>query len=284
MDYISINDKTALRSYLQDFAESSRFIMAVDIEAESNLHAYGEKLCLIQIFDGVNHVIIDPLAMDDDAPRALFEDRTILKIMYDASSDLSLLRNTIDMGIKSILDLRPAVELLDYEKKDLHSVLAAELDIVLEKKSRFQKHNWTRRPISGQAMEYALNDVAHLFLLKDAIWRKLYERQLLDIYLLKNLQVQNKDYMRNPEDRYKRTRGYHSLRGGERTAFHRAYDVRDRHAMALDMPPHNVVANGDLIRMAADPPHLEDIRFSRGISIEVINVLRQELRRALSGE
>ena len=283
MDYIRIDGKAELGSYLQDFAESRRYIMAVDIEAESNLHAYGEKLCLIQVFDGVNKVIIDPFEMDADAPRALFEDRNILKVMYDASSDLSLLKNTSGMEIKSILDLRPAVELLGYEKKDLHSVLDAELGISLEKKSRFQKHNWTRRPISRQAIEYALNDVAHLLALKDAIWRKLYERQLLDAFLLKNLQVQNKDYTRNPEDRYRRTRGYHSLRGAERTAFRRAFDVRDKHAIALDMPPHNVVGNGDLVRIAGDPEHLEDIRFSRGIGSDVANALRRELRTAISG-
>ena len=45
----------------------------------------------------------------------------------DASSDMSLLKNTADIEVKSILDLRPAVELLDYEKKDLHSVVAFEL-------------------------------------------------------------------------------------------------------------------------------------------------------------
>ncbi|MEE8353848.1 MAG: hypothetical protein V3S10_05260, partial [Dehalococcoidales bacterium] len=101
MDYIRIDGEAELRSYLQDFAESRRYIMAVDIEAESNLHAYGEKLCLIQVFDGVNQVIIDPLEMDADAPRALFEDRAILKVMYDASSDLSLLKNTSGMEIKS---------------------------------------------------------------------------------------------------------------------------------------------------------------------------------------
>ncbi len=283
MDYIRIDGKADLRSYLQDFTESRRYIMAIDIEAESNLHAYGEKLCLIQVFDGVNQVIIDPLDMDADAPRAFFEDRAILKVMYDASSDLSLLKNTSGMEIKSILDLRPAVELLDYEKKDLHSVIAAELGIFLEKKSRFQRHNWTRRPISKQAIEYALNDVAHLLALKDAIWRKLYERQLLDAYLLKNLQVQNKDYTRNPEDRYKRTRGYHSLRGAERTAFRRAFDVREKHAIALDMPPHNVVGNGDLVKIAGDPRYLENIRFSRGIGSEVANTLRRELWTAISG-
>ncbi len=63
MDYIRIDNKADLRSYLQDFAESRRYIMAVDIEAESNLHAYGEKLCLIQVFDGVNQVITHTLVM-----------------------------------------------------------------------------------------------------------------------------------------------------------------------------------------------------------------------------
>jgi len=283
VDYVLIDGEKEFRAYLKTFAESDRFIMAVDIEAESNLHAYGEKLCLIQVFDGVDRVIIDPLEMDADTPRALFEDRAILKVMYDASSDLSLLKNTSDMEIKSILDLRPAVELLGYGKKDLHSVLTAELGISLEKKSRFQKHNWTKRPISAQAIDYALNDVAHLLALKDAIWRKLYERQLLDTFLLKNLQVQNKDYTRKAEDRYKRTKGYHSLHGAERTAFRRAFNVREKYAIALDMPPHNVIGNSDLVRIAGDPEHLDGIRFSKRIGSDAAHDLRRELRVAVSG-
>ena len=172
MKYTSIESKADLQEYLARYKEKENYIMALDLEAESNLHAYGEKLCLIQIFDGTNAVIVDPLKIDDEAIRTLLDSRDILKVMYDASSDLSLLKNACGMEIKSILDLRPAVELLNYEKKDLHSVIACEQGISLEKKSKFQKHNWINRPVSKQAIEYALNDVIHLLALKEAILKK----------------------------------------------------------------------------------------------------------------
>ena len=126
-NYITIKNKAELRSYLDDFEEKKQYILALDIEAESFLHAYGERLCLIQIFDGVNEIIIDPFKIDNATLKIFFENRNILKVMYGASSDLSLLKNTSNMDIKSILDLRPAADLLNYDSKDLHSVIALEL-------------------------------------------------------------------------------------------------------------------------------------------------------------
>ena len=79
--------------------------------------------------------------------------------MYDSSWDLSLLRNNYEIEIKSILDLRPAVALLNYDKKDLHSIINLELGLSLEKKDKYQRYNWTRRPIKQQALQYAINDV-----------------------------------------------------------------------------------------------------------------------------
>ena len=134
MNYINIENKSELRSYLRRFEDKGLHIIALDIEAESNLHAYGEKLCLTQIFDGVNNIIIDPLKVDTDTLKLLFENTDILKVMYDAGSDLSLLKNSSNIEIKSILDLRPAVELLDYDKKDLHSVIALNLEYFWKRK------------------------------------------------------------------------------------------------------------------------------------------------------
>src|SRR4030067_1923371 len=107
VNYINIEKEAELRSYLKKFEHKELHIIALDIEAESNLHAYGEKLCLTQIFDGVNSVIIDPLKINNDTLKLLFENANILKVMYDAGSDLSLLKNTAEIEIKSILDLRP---------------------------------------------------------------------------------------------------------------------------------------------------------------------------------
>jgi ribonuclease D len=104
MNYIKIKNKAKLRSYLKKFDNKEQYVIALDIEAESNLHVYGEKLCLTQIFDGINSIIIDPFKIDNDSLKLLFENPKILKVMYDAGSDLSLLKNAHNLEIKSILD------------------------------------------------------------------------------------------------------------------------------------------------------------------------------------
>ncbi len=280
MNYIKIENEAELRSYLEKFEEKGLHIIALDIEAESNLHAYGEKLCLTQIFDGVNNIIIDPFNIDVDTLKLLFENTDILKVMYDAGSDLSLLKNTADIEIKSILDLRPAADLLDYDKKDLHSLIAYELGIFLEKKKKYQKHNWGKRPISDDAIDYSINDVIYLLALKDVILAKLYAKKLLEPFLLKNLQIQNKDYTRDPEDKYRKINGYSRLRNGKKAVFRKVFDIREKYAKLINMAPHNVIQKADLINIVEAPAFIDKLRFSKKIGVDLIQDILQELRTA----
>ena len=281
MNYSTIESSAELKSYLKKFDNKEQHVWALDIEAESNLHAYGEKLCLTQIFDGIHSVIIDPFKIDKHTLKRLFENTNVLKVMYDASSDLSLLKNTVNMEIKSILDLRPAVELLDYDKKDLHSVIAVELGIFLEKKRKYQQYNWIHRPVSEEAIAYALNDVLHLLELKDIILAKLYARKLLEPFFLKNLQIQNKDYTRNPEEKYRNISGYSRLESDKKALFRRVFDIRDKYAKKCNMPPHNVIRKSDLLRMVKEPQFIENIRFPKKISVDLVQEILNELRIAV---
>ncbi|MDP3298163.1 MAG: hypothetical protein Q8N09_11375, partial [Thermodesulfovibrionia bacterium] len=239
------------------------------------------KLCLTQIFDGVNNIIIDPFKIDNNTLKLLFENTNILKVMYDAGSDLSLLKNTADIEIKSILDLRPAAELLNYEKKDLHSVIAFELGIFLEKKRKYQKYNWVRRPVSEHAIDYALNDVMHLLALKDIILAKLFAKKLLEPFLLKNLQIQNKNYTRDPEDKYRKINGYSRLQKDEKSVFRRVFDIREKYAELYNIPPHNVIHKADLIVIVKDAKYIDEIRFTKRISMNLIQDILHELRIAI---
>lgn len=281
MNYINIENEAELRSYLKKFEDKELQVIALDIEAESNLHAYGEKLCLTQIFDGVNNIIIDPLKIDNATLTLLFENPNILKVMYDAGSDLSLLKNSANIEIKSILDLRPAAELLNYEKKDLHSVIAFELGIFLEKKKKYQQYNWINRPVSEQALHYALNDVMHLLALKDIILAKLCAKKLFEPFLLKNLQIQNKDYTRNPEDKYRKINGYSRLQNDKKAVFRRVFDIREKYAKLYDMTPHNVINKADLIKIVKGAKDIDEIRFTERISMNLIQDILHELRIAI---
>lgn len=260
MDYQLITKRKELIPYLESLALVKNCIVALDLEAELNLHHYGQRLCLVQIYDGVNKVLIDPFDIDTHILKAFFEDRNILKIVYDAGSDSSLLKNVYDIEMKSLLDLRPAVELLKYEKQDLHSVIAQELGVTLNHKVRFQRHNWTRRPFDAEALEYAVNDVIYLFKLKDVLLKKLCDANLMEIFILRNLQVQNKDYLLDPRERYKRTKGYHALPTEAKKLFKALYDVREKYAKAANMPSYHIVRNEDLIDIARGVKTINDIK------------------------
>jgi ribonuclease D len=281
MKYTLITKNDQLSAYLRTFDEKKNYVIALDIEAELNRHAYGEKLCLIQIFDGTAEILIDPFKISRKNIIALFTSPRVLKVMYDASSDSSMMKSIYGIDIKSVLDLRPAVDLLGYEKQDLYSVLSYELGIVMKDKSKFQKGNWLKRPIGDKAINYALNDVRYLLALKDRIIKKLQEKKLLDIFFLKNMLINTKDYTRKPEDNYKKIKGYYSLSAEQRNTFVKVYDIRDRYAKTSNMPPFNVVSNTDMIKIVQDTALLSSLKFPRRLSAGFVGSLLRDLKKAI---
>lgn len=281
MEYLNIDNETELRAYLKKFREKGLHIVALDIEAECNCHAYGEQLCLIQIFDGIDSVVIDPFSIGPDALKLLFEDPGILKVMYDAGSDLSLMKNSAGIEIKSILDLRPGTELLEYEKKDLHSVIAFELGVVLNKKRKYQRYNWTRRPIASEAIDYALNDVKYLLALKDIIMAKLYSKKLFEIFFLRNLQIQGKDYTRGPDDKYRKVSGYSRLQDDKKAVFRNVFDIREKYAKQFNIPPHNVIQKSHLIDIVKNPKAINELKFTKRFGPDMVNKIIHDLKTAV---
>ncbi len=281
-DYSYIRSDDELRSSIQDLRDSKKFVVALDTEGENNRHAYGQRLCLVQVYDGTRLLLVDPLAMSDEALRLLFESRDILKVMYDASNDLSLLKRVHGIEIASILDLRPAVELLGYEKKDLQSVIAAEFGTVLTGKAIYQVRNWLTRPIADDAIQYALNDVRYLLRLKDRIMEKLVEKKLLDRFMLKNLQVQSRVFLESPQEKCTRIVGYSSLRDHEKEMFRRVFDVRQDCAQMYNIPSHQVISNRDLLTIARDFKSINRLCFSGALSVNAIKNLMRELKETVA--
>jgi ribonuclease D len=194
-----------------------------------------------------------------------------------------LLKNACGIEMKSVLDLRPAVDLLKLNRQDLHSVIASELGVALNHKAKFQRCNWMKRPIDKEALEYALNDVAYLFRLKDALLKKLYASNLLDVFILKNLQVQNKDYFRDPADKHRRIKGYHALSAEEKLTFKKLFDIREKYAKKYNLPAFNIFSNDDLLDLAQDAGHLDKIRFNYRFKDVFVQTLVEELKRVRTG-
>jgi ribonuclease D len=280
--YIYIDNNNALSSYIRSIEDRKISIIALDIEAENNLHAYGQKLCLVQIFDGQKAILIDALKVGNSCLKNLLENRDILKVMYGASSDISLLQNCANIQLKSVFDLYPAVMLLRHEKKDLHSVILSELGIELKDKRKFQKHNWNIRPINQLALNYAINDVLHLLPLKDSLMEKLYQGKLLERYLLGNLKVQNKDYAQNQGIKYARFDGYLGLPRKKKAIAKRIIDAIDKYAASCDMPFNSVIRKTDVVEIVKDPNYIYRIKFPKTFSERSVQGITGELQSILN--
>ena len=256
MKILELNTLGSVESYFGELVENNINTIAIDIECEMNLHCYGEHLCLIQIYDQKNTALIDPLKFDKknelySALKTVFESRNILKITYDVAGDASLIEKLYGIKFKSVLDLRPAVQLLEYEKQSLTYVLHEELSVPLIAKKKFQTYNWMRRPIDPEALKYAISDVIYLFDLKDKLMKKIITKGLLDKYTLMNLIAQNKEFVKpDSESTYKKRKGYDRLSRLAKNKYKSVYDLRDKYAQKVNKSPSVLISNNNLLPLA----------------------------------
>jgi ribonuclease D len=123
----------------------------MDTEADS-LHAYPEKLCLIQISISGADELLDPLAKMDLKPLLEVFRRHEL-IVHGADYDLRLLRKSCGFVPTTIFDTMLAARLLGCREFGLTNLVSKCLGVKLEKGP--QKANWARRPLTERMEVYA---------------------------------------------------------------------------------------------------------------------------------
>jgi ribonuclease D len=280
VDYKYIDKAGKLAAYTHNMKTAERDTVALDLEGEFNLHQYGEKLCLLQVYDGKNAAIIDPFKISMEHIKRFLENRSFLKIMYDASGDRAFMFKNYGIDILSILDLQEAVDLLEHEKSDLKSVLKKVLKIDDGKsKKKLQKYNWTRRPLDKSAIEYAIEDVLYLFDLKDRLLPEIIKRGLLDQFMLKNLQAQNKPHIYNTEPKLFSSGKFRSLNREKQGVFEKLFRVREQYAKNINLPPNSVFPNDLLYELAESQITAGNITFGKRVPEKVKQKITQEVGR-----
>lgn len=273
-----IDTSKAFSSYLQRLRERAVAQIALDIEGEFNLHVYGERFCLLQLYDGQEEVVVDPVAVSPNLLKELLEDRNLLKIIYDCSSDRLLLAKTHGILLTSVLDLRPAVELLEFSRNDLGTVLREALGVAESgSKKRFQQYDWTRRPIDPAAIEYAVKDVRHLFALKDELLTRLFKAGKLAAYILENIKRQDRPPELDRKPGIFRSGRHKRLSSAQKREFERLYEIRERHAQELDLPPNTVLANNDLFAIVTGEIAVDAVRGNRRVAGQRLELIKREM-------
>jgi ribonuclease D len=222
--------------------------VAIDTEADS-LHAYREKLCLLQISISDGDFIVDPLADLDLTPlREVLADREIA--LHGADYDVRLLRRNMHFVPTRIFDTVIAARLVGIREFSYAALAKRYFDIELAKGS--QKANWAQRPLSKKMAEYAVNDTRYLLPLAERLERELQSRERMEWFRQsceRALEQAAVDRERDVDEAW-RISGAGALPDRASAVLRELWNWREREAEAADRPPFHILQNGELLKSA----------------------------------
>jgi len=134
--------------------------VSVDLEADSMFN-FREKVCLIQMATCDTALIIDTLKIGDLSPlKTVFLNKGIQKIFHGADYDIRSLFRDFGIEVNNLFDTELACRFLGIHETGLNSVLKERFHVEVDK--RFQRKDWSIRPLPREMVEYAARDVVYL--------------------------------------------------------------------------------------------------------------------------
>ncbi|HWX21452.1 MAG TPA: HRDC domain-containing protein [Candidatus Binatia bacterium] len=223
--------------------------VAVDTEADS-LHAYPEKVCLIQISTVSGDVLIDPLAhLKLDPLLDALSGHELL--MHGADYDLRLLRKHHEFVPSAIFDTMLAARLLGVLQFSLGNLVETCLGVKLEKGA--QKANWAMRPLTERMVKYARNDTHYLKPIADQLKTRLESKGRLAWHQESCARLIAESTRARPADMDSvwRIKGSHLLGRPALAVLRELWRWRETEAVAANKPPFFVMNHQALVDVAA---------------------------------
>lgn len=261
MDYSTITTAKELEALVAKWTQQNVSSVAMDFEEESNLHCYGEHICIIQLFDGAKYYIIDCLELirtqEGLASLKSFLEGPLEKVMFSCQSDAALARKALDIQLNNIYDIRVlalALELTgnltSLEEKYLGTTEQETNTVSTASKKHFQTANWMRRPIPEAQIQYALGDVEHLFELRKLLEEdvsKLPKGQIRQVYR----SMKTCALPKHPErPGWEKICNYKLLSKREKVLIKYFFIARDNVAKKHDVPASRVLVKQEIVAMA----------------------------------
>lgn len=224
-------------------------LVGIDVE-RADSDRYFRRAALVQVGDTDLCVLMDPLAIPDPTPLAeLCADRKV--VLHAIENDLEPM-DRLGVPMPDVADSAIAAAFLSLPI-GLGDLLEDVLDVELDtNKSKYQRADWERRPLSQGMKEYAAGDVLHL----PELWEELagrleaagryawYEQELAATI----------DQARADTRDWERTKGAGRLDPDERSALHALWDAREALCRTHDIAPNLLVHDKTLVSLVQDPP------------------------------
>lgn len=221
---------------------------------------YWPKLALVQIAfrdsDGSDAIVLaDPLAQGMRAALAtLLVDETVLKVMHSPSEDLVALGRDCGALPAPLFDTQAAAALAGIGAGMGYQRLVEQVTGTVLRKGE-TRSDWLRRPLSPAQLEYAADDVRHLFALHDELDRRLRELDRLAWLAEDSVRILEAaaDDAGDPWP-HLALRTAQFLDADAQRRLLRLLRWRDAHARASDRPRSWILDNELAVALARKPP------------------------------
>ncbi|MFO7766938.1 MAG: HRDC domain-containing protein [Pelovirga sp.] len=237
---------TEIADFAVELAEHET--IAVDLEADS-MHNYQEKVCLLQFTTSEQTILIDPLELSDlEVLKPIFSNPDQRKIFHAADYDIRSLGRDFGISVSGLFDTMISCQFLGEERFGLADVLKKYYGVELNK--RFQRADWSLRPLSDDMIRYAAEDTRYLHDLACLLEDKLVEKGRLEWVKEECELLEQVRFSSQQGPLFLRFKGAGSLKPRQLAALENMLEWRDDEARRRNTPHYKVLGNKPLFELA----------------------------------
>ena len=251
--------------------------IAVDMEADSMYH-FQVKVCLVQMATEKSTIVIDPLKVKNLSPlKPIFSNPDIKKIFHGADYDVRSLFRDFTIEINNLFDTELACRFLGIKETGLEAVIEKYLNINLDKK--YQKKDWSKRPLPQEMIDYAAGDVIHLLTLAQVCEKEL-EKKCRLAWVLEECDALSKvrPVLWDEEPLFLKFKGAGRLKSKSLAVLEALLQFRKGIAEKKDKPLFKIIGNDSIVKIAtAKPVTIRRLKGIKALSGKQINMYGNDL-------
>lgn len=278
-EYIFVDDPGTLDYLANALTDTSLLALDTEFVREST---YFPELCVLQIATPEIVAAVDCLArfdLDELFEILLSENKTW--ILHSARQDLEVVFYRSQKLPRRLIDTQIAAALTGMPMQvGLQSLLEEKIGIRIGK--QHTRADWRKRPLTAALIDYAIDDVRHLF----ALWSHLQE-QLASLERQSWFEEDCARQLALPIEPdiatlFERAKGTGSLKGRSRAAAYALLAWREARAKAVDRPRRWVLADDQLVSIALTTPEsMTELKDVRGLPRRLVERSGREILAAI---